>query len=46
LQLTKEDVEQYYENWYLQKHDHIEQKDAEEWIKTKLVGNITMNELD
>lgn len=46
LKLNKEDIEKYYENWYLQIDEHVEKTDAEEWIKTKLAGNITMKQLD
>ena len=28
LKLTKQDVEKYYENWYLEIDDHVEQADA------------------
>jgi hypothetical protein len=38
LKLTKEEVVKYYENWYLEIEDHVEEKDAEKWIETKLAG--------
>ena len=34
----KKEVEKYYENWYLEIEDHVEEKDAENWIETKLAG--------
>lgn len=46
LKLQKEDVQKYYDNWYLDIKEHVEQNDAAEWIKTKLAGSITMKELD
>jgi len=38
LKLTKKEIEKYYENWYLEIEDHVEEKDAENWIETKLAG--------
>jgi hypothetical protein len=38
LKLKKKEVGKYYENWYLEIEDHVEEKDAENWIETKLAG--------
>ena len=46
FEFQREDLEVYYDKWYLKKSDFVCQDESQEWFETKLCGKITMNDMD
>jgi hypothetical protein len=42
----KEDIEGYYDKWYIKKWDFVSQDESTQWFETKLCGRISSHDLD